>query len=55
MVQFNQIKKMIKSKFLQFELKLDRIEFQILNTSQYFGHKFQFKYRIKVIPVALER
>jgi hypothetical protein len=54
-VKFNQIKERIKSEFLQFESKPDWIEFQILNISQYFGHNFQLKYRIKVILVALER
>jgi hypothetical protein len=53
-VKFNQIKKMIKSEFLQLESKSDRIEFQILNTSLYFSHNFQLKYRIKVILAALE-
>jgi hypothetical protein len=53
-VKFNQIKETIKSEFLQLESKSDRIEFHILNMSQYFGHKFQLKYRIKVILVALE-
>jgi hypothetical protein len=48
-------RKRIKSEFLHLESKSDRIEFQILNTSQYFGHKFQLKYRIEVIPAALER
>jgi hypothetical protein len=54
-IKFNQIKERTKSKFLQLESKSDWIEFQILNTSQYFGHNFQLKYRIKVIPVVLER
>ena len=54
-ISFNQIKERIKSKFLQLESKSDWIEFHILNTSQYFGHNFQLKYQIKVIPVALER
>ena len=54
MVKFNQIKKMIKLEFLQLESKSDRIEFQILNLSQYFGYNFQLKYRIKVILAALE-
>jgi hypothetical protein len=54
-VKFNHNKKRIKSEFLHLESKSDRIEFQILNTSQYFGHNFQLKYRIEVIPVALER
>jgi hypothetical protein len=54
MVKFNHNKKMIKSEFLHFESKSDRIEFQILNTSQYFTHNFQLKYRIEVIPAALE-
>jgi hypothetical protein len=53
-VKFNQIKERIKSAFLQLESKSDRIEFQIMNMSQYFGHNFQLKYLIKVIPVALE-
>jgi hypothetical protein len=53
-VKFNQIKEMIKSEFLQLKSKSDRIEFQILNTSQYFGHNFQLKYWIKLILVALE-
>jgi hypothetical protein len=53
-VKFNQIKERIKLEFLHLESKSDRIEFQILNTSQYFGHNFQLKYLIKVIPVALE-
>jgi hypothetical protein len=53
-VKFNHNKKMIKSKFLHFESKSDRIEFQILNTSQYFSHNFQLKYRIEVIPAELE-
>jgi hypothetical protein len=46
---------MIKSEFLHLESKLDQIEFQILNMSQYFGHNFQVKYLIEVIPAALER
>jgi hypothetical protein len=54
-IKFNQIKERIKSEFLQLESKSDRIEFQILNTCQYFGHNFQLKYQIKVIPAALER
>ena len=54
MVKFNQIKEMIKSEFLQLESKSDRIEFQILYGSQYFGRNFQFKYWIKVIIAALE-
>ena len=49
------IKERIKSEFLQLESKLDRIEFQILNMSQYFVHNFHLKYRIKVIQVKLER
>jgi hypothetical protein len=53
-VKFNQIKERIKSEFLQLESKSDRIEFQILNTSQYFGHNFQIKYHIKVIPEEME-
>jgi hypothetical protein len=53
-VKFNQIKEIIKSKFLHLESKSDRIEFQILNTSHYFGHNFELKYWIKVIPVVLE-
>jgi hypothetical protein len=53
-VKFNQIKERIKSEFLQLESKLDWIEFQILNTFQYFGHNFQLKYWIKVILVELE-
>jgi hypothetical protein len=53
--KFNQIKEMIKSEFLQLESKSDRIEFHILNMSQYFSHKIQLKYWIKVIPAALER
>jgi hypothetical protein len=39
-VKFNQIKEMIKSKFLKLESKSDLIEFHILDTSQYFGHNF---------------
>jgi hypothetical protein len=54
-VKFNHNKKRIKLEFLHFESKSDRIEFQILNTSQYFGHNFQLKYRIEVIPAVLER
>jgi hypothetical protein len=54
MVKFNQIKERIKSEFLHLESKSDQIEFHILNMSQYFDHNFQLKYRIKVIPVALE-
>jgi hypothetical protein len=54
-VKFNHNKKRIKSEFLHFESKSDRIEFQILNMSQYFGHNFQLKYRIEVIPAVLER
>ena len=46
-VKFNQIKERVKSGFLHFESKSDRIEFQILNMSQYFGHNFQLKYLIK--------
>jgi hypothetical protein len=53
-VKFNQIKERIKSEFLHLESKSDWIEFQILNTSQYFGHNFQVKYWSKVIPAALE-
>jgi hypothetical protein len=53
-VKFNHNKKRIKSEFLHLESKSDRIEFQILNTSQYFGHNFQLKYLIEVIPAALE-
>jgi hypothetical protein len=53
-VKFNQIKGRIKSEFLQLESKSDRIEFQILNMSQYFAHNFQLKYQTKVILVALE-
>jgi hypothetical protein len=53
-VKFNQIKERIKLEFLQLESKLDWIEFQILNTFQYFGHNFQLKYWIKVILVELE-
>jgi uncharacterized membrane protein len=53
-VKFNQIKERTKLEFLHLESKSDRIEFHILNTSQYFGHNFQLKYLIKVIPVALE-
>jgi hypothetical protein len=45
---------MIKSEFFHLESKSDQIEFHILNTSQYFGHNFQLKYQIKVIPTALE-
>jgi hypothetical protein len=44
---------MIKSEFLHLESKSDRIEFQILNMSQYFGHNFQLKYLIKVITSAI--
>jgi hypothetical protein len=54
-VKCNHNKKMIKSEFLHLESKSDRIEFQILNTSQYFSHNFQLKYQIEVIPEALER
>jgi hypothetical protein len=54
-VKFNQIKERIKSEFLQLESKSDRIEFQILNMSQYFDHNFYLKYRIKLILAALER
>jgi uncharacterized membrane protein len=53
-VKFNQITERTKLEFLHLESKSDRIEFHILNTSQYFGHNFQLKYLIKVIPVALE-
>jgi hypothetical protein len=42
-------RKRIKSEFLHLESKSDRIEFQILNMSQYFGHNFQLNYRIEVI------
>jgi hypothetical protein len=54
-VKFNHNKKRIKSEFLHFESKSDRIEFQILNMSQYFSHNFQINYRIEVTPAALER
>jgi hypothetical protein len=54
-VKFNQIMERIKSEFLQLESKSDWIEFQIMDTSQYFGNNFQLKYRITVIPMALER
>jgi hypothetical protein len=54
-VKFNHKKKRIKSEFLHFESKSDRIEFQSLNMSQYFGHNFQLKYQIEVILAALER
>jgi hypothetical protein len=54
-VKFNHNKKRIKSEFLHLESKSDRIEFHILNTSQYFGHNFQLNYRIEVIPAVLER
>jgi hypothetical protein len=54
MVKFNHNKKRIKPEFLHFESKSDRIEFQILNTSQYFGHNFQFKYWIELIPAEFE-
>jgi hypothetical protein len=54
-IKFNHNKKMIKSEFLHLESKSDRIEFQILNMSQYFGHNFQLNYRIEVILAALER
>jgi hypothetical protein len=53
-VKFNQIKERIKSEFLHLESKSDRIEFHILTTPQYFSHNFEFKFRIKVIPSALE-
>jgi hypothetical protein len=53
-VKFNQIKERIKSEFLYLESKSDRIEFQILNMSQYFGYNFQVKYWIKVISAALK-
>ena len=54
MIKFNQIKERIKSEFLHFESKSDRIEFHILNMSQYFDYNFQLKYLNKVIPAALE-
>jgi hypothetical protein len=53
-VKFNQIKEMIISEFLKLESKLDWIQNWILHMSRYFGHNFQFKYRIEVISVALE-
>jgi hypothetical protein len=54
-VKFNHNKKRIKSEFLHLESKSDRIEFQISNTYQYFGHNFQINYQIEVIPAELER
>jgi hypothetical protein len=53
-VKFNQIKEMIKSKFIKLESKSDWIQIWIMHVSRYFGHNFQFKYRIEVIPMALE-
>jgi hypothetical protein len=54
MVKFNQIKEMIKLKFLKLESKLDWIQIWILHMSRYFGHNFQFNYQIEVILVAFE-
>ena len=54
MVKFNQIKERIETKFLHLESKPDRIEFHIMNMSQYFSHNFQLKYLIKVILAELE-
>jgi hypothetical protein len=54
-VKFNHNKKRIKSEFLHLESKSDRIEFQILNMSQYFSDNFHLNYRIEVIPAVLER
>jgi hypothetical protein len=54
MVKFNQIKEMIKSKFLQLKLKSDWIQIWILHKSQYVDHNFKLKYQIEVILAALE-
>jgi hypothetical protein len=43
-IKFNQIKEMIKSKFLQLKLKSDWIQIWILFKSQYFDHNFKLKY-----------
>jgi hypothetical protein len=43
---------MIKSEFIKLESKSDCI--WILHMSRYFGHNFQFKYRIEMILMALE-
>ena len=54
MIKFNQILKMIKSKFLKLESKSDLIQIWILHMFQYLDYNFYFKYLIKVILVALE-
>jgi hypothetical protein len=46
--------KRINLEFINWSQKSDWIEIWILHMSRYFDHNFPLKYRIEVIPAALE-